>query len=280
MAYACLIPSTTAMEPLTRWTTWFKAHRAEALDLVRIYLGIGLFVRGLYFLTNSEAYFALMPETGPGFLVSGTLLHYVALAHLGGGLLLTVGLLTRIAALVQVPILLGAVLFVHRSAGLLGGDQSFELAAMVLFLLVLFTLMGGGPWSLDAYLARRAEHEREEEDAVIAANVQRLHDRAQMETEQEQVLVVSETAESEASGPIRYLDTEATCACGNDIRHPDVVVERHYSFPGVLPFVAGITATPARVSFRCRSCGEIFAETTDPALLQQYRYEEHPGPVS
>ncbi|NNF57595.1 MAG: DoxX family membrane protein [Rhodothermaceae bacterium] len=268
------------MEPLARWQTWLDAHRAEALDLVRIYLGIGLFVRGLYFLTNSEAYFALMPEAGPGFLVSGTLLHYVALAHLGGGLLLTVGLLTRIAALVQVPILLGAVVFVHGTEGLLGGDQSFELAAMVLFLLVLFTLWGSGPWSLDDYLARRAATEQEDEAALIAANVQRLRERAQMETDQEHAVVVSGEATPTASGPIHYLDTEAECSCGNDIHHPDVVVERHYSFPGVLPFVAGVTATPARVSFRCSSCGEVFAETTDPALLQQYRYEEHPGPTS
>ena len=268
------------MEPLARWTTWCNAHRAEAFDLVRVYLGLGLFVRGLLFLTNSEAYFALMPEAGPGFLVSGTLLHYVALAHLGGGVLLTVGLLTRIAALVQVPILLGAVIFVHGTEGLLGGDQSFELAAMVLFLLVLFMLWGSGPWSLDAVLARQAEHEQEDEEAVIAANVQRLHEQAHTAAHQQETVVLSDEPAQTASGPIHYLDTEAECSCGNDIRHPDVVVERHYGFPGMLPFVAGVTATPARVSFRCRSCGEVFAETTDPAMLQQYRYEEHPGPLS
>lgn len=166
------------MNALSRWREWVENHRAEALDLVRFYLGVALFVRGLLFLTNSEAYLALMPEGGPDFLVSGVMLHYVALAHLGGGLFLSLGLLTRIAALVQVPVLIGAVFHVHGSSGLFEGDQSFELAALVLFLLAVFSIWGSGPWSLDASIARRAETEREDEQAVMKANVQRLHEQA------------------------------------------------------------------------------------------------------
>ena len=62
------------MNALSRWREWVDTHRAEALDLVRFYLGVALFVRGLLFLTNSEAYLALMPEGGPDFLVSGVML--------------------------------------------------------------------------------------------------------------------------------------------------------------------------------------------------------------
>lgn len=265
------------MDLSLRWRTWAEAHRAEALGLVRVYLGLGLFARGLYFLTDSGAYFALMPEDGAGFLVSGVLLHYVALAHLGGGLLLAMGLLTRLAALVQVPILAGAVLLVHRPSGLLGGDQSFELAAMVLFLLVLFALWGGGPWSLDALLARRAETEREREEAAIAANVRRLHEHA--------IAPAADRSPLPPAPPIRAAEAPpraATehCSCDRDIHHPDVAVERHYGFPGVLPFVAGVTATPTRLTFRCRTCGEVILESSDPELLLAHRYEQHPGPAS
>lgn len=163
------------MEALSQWRDWLDAHRAEALDLVRFFIGIALFVRGLSFLTNSEAYLALMPEGGPDFLVAGTILHYVALAHLCGGLFLSLGLLTRLAALVQVPVLIGAVFHVHGSLGPFEGDQSFELAALVLFLLVVFSIWGSGPWSLDTSIARRAKTQRENEQAIMEATVERLH---------------------------------------------------------------------------------------------------------
>ena len=67
-----------------------------------------------------------------------------------GGAFLAVGLYTRIAALVQVPILAGAVFLVHWHDGLLSADQSLEFSALVLFLLVLVCAFGSGRWSLDA----------------------------------------------------------------------------------------------------------------------------------
>ena len=76
------------------------------------------------------------------------LLHYIALAHLVGGLMLTVGLLTRIAAWAQIPILAGALL-VHRHEGLMSSRQSLEFSALVFFLLVIFALAGTGPLSVD-----------------------------------------------------------------------------------------------------------------------------------
>src|SRR5690606_25926329 len=86
----------TAMDTLTRSRGWFDVHRAEALDVIRIYLGLALVVRGGLFLADPVAYLNLVPEAqGDGFLVSGLLMHYVALAHIGGGLLLAVGLATR-----------------------------------------------------------------------------------------------------------------------------------------------------------------------------------------
>src|SRR6185369_13810067 len=79
----------------------------------------------------------------------GFLMHYVMVAHFVGGLLLVLGFLTRIAALVQIPILFGAVFFVHQKDGLFALGQSLEFSALVLFLLVLFTIAGAGKLSLD-----------------------------------------------------------------------------------------------------------------------------------
>ncbi len=89
------------------------------------------------------------------------MLHYVMMAHFVGGLLLTIGFLTRIAAFVQVPILVGAVFFVHRQDGLFALGQSLEFSALVLFLLCVFTVSGAGKLSLDnvTFRPRHTPHE-------------------------------------------------------------------------------------------------------------------------
>jgi len=138
------------MEKLKQWIDWAEAHPKVWLDCVRIYLGLGLFLRGVFIISNTRAEFVqlLIERMQHPWIVTAFLLHYIALAHLIGGLMLTVGLLTRIAAWVQVPILMGA-LFLHRGEGLMTGGQSLEFSALVLFLLVTFGVSGAGPVSVD-----------------------------------------------------------------------------------------------------------------------------------
>ncbi|MBL9216045.1 MAG: DoxX family protein [Opitutaceae bacterium] len=138
------------MEKLRRFIDWAEAHPKVWLDCVRIYLGLGLFIRGVFIITNTRAEFVqtLLQRLEYPWLVTVALLHYVALAHLVGGLMLTVGLLTRIAAWVQVPILAGALLL-HRGEGLMTTGQSLELSGLVLFLLLIFGVSGTGPLSVD-----------------------------------------------------------------------------------------------------------------------------------
>jgi uncharacterized membrane protein YphA (DoxX/SURF4 family) len=150
------------MNRLSAFTTWAESHREIWLDCVRIYLGLGLFARGLLLITNtSTGYFIdLLQRANQPWVVTGTVLHYVMLAHFLGGLLLTIGFLTRIAALVQIPVLAGAVFFVHRQDGLFAMGQSLEFSALVLFLLVVFLINGAGRLSLDhaVFGERHADH--------------------------------------------------------------------------------------------------------------------------
>jgi putative oxidoreductase len=136
---------------MQRFIAWANSHREYWLDCIRIYLGLGLFARGLLLITNtSTGYFVdMLGRANQPWIATGTILHYVMLAHFIGGALLTVGFFTRIAALVQVPILVGAVFFVHRQDGLFALGQSLEFSALVLFLLVIFTVAGAGKLSLD-----------------------------------------------------------------------------------------------------------------------------------
>lgn len=138
------------MEKLRQLIDWAEAHPKVWLDCVRIYLGLGLFIRGVFIITNTRAEFILdlLKRMDFPWLVTVALLHYIALAHLVGGLMLTVGLLTRIGAWVQIPILAGAV-FVHRNEGLMSSGQGLEFSALVFFLLVVFSVSGAGPLSVD-----------------------------------------------------------------------------------------------------------------------------------
>lgn len=125
-----------------------ESNRDLVLDVVRVYLGAGLFFRGLVLVFTDVGIQQFTGGAAPSITTSG-LAMYVMAAHLVGGALLLVGLFTRLAALIQIPVLAGAVLLVHWQNGLLSANQSLEFSALVLFLLVLVFLFGGGQWSLD-----------------------------------------------------------------------------------------------------------------------------------
>jgi uncharacterized membrane protein YphA (DoxX/SURF4 family) len=93
-----------------------------------------------------------------------TVAHAIVLTHLTGGLLLVPGLLTRVAAAVQIPILVGALALVDFGAGFFAtmpGWLTFGVALCSLLVAVL----GGGRYSIDAVL----EHEQKKEHPGGAA---------------------------------------------------------------------------------------------------------------
>lgn len=144
------------MQRWHQWVAWAEARRDLWLDIIRIYLGLGLFARGLLFVSNTSSPFIinLMQRTNEPWIMTGVMLHYVIAAHLVGGALLTIGLFTRLAAAFQIPVLAGAVFLVHRQDGLFAMGQSLELSALVLFLLCVFLISGAGKLSLDHVVFR------------------------------------------------------------------------------------------------------------------------------
>lgn len=143
------------MDTARKMVSWLESHREFGYDLLRIYLGIGLCVRGALFVANPDPLMDYVLDAGDWFWPFA-IAHYVALAHLGAGLMLAVGIVTRLAAAVQIPPLIGAVFFVHFGEGLLTAGQSLEFSALVLFMLVVFATFGAGPLSADAYLDKEA----------------------------------------------------------------------------------------------------------------------------
>jgi uncharacterized membrane protein YphA (DoxX/SURF4 family) len=139
-----------ATESKTKW--W--QDPSLGLDVIRIYLGVGLMVRGALFIGRPEVLMDFLKRSNSWFLPLAAS-QYVVAAHLCGGILLALGLGTRLAAVVQIPPLIGAVLFVHIGEGLLTAGQSLEFAALVLAMLTAFSVFGAGRLSLDAWIARR-----------------------------------------------------------------------------------------------------------------------------
>ncbi|MEP7109318.1 MAG: DoxX family protein [Ferruginibacter sp.] len=139
------------MNILQRIEHWGDTHHPKWLDIIRITLGIFLCYKGIAFLRNMGELMGLMKnmvEFGPFvFIILG---HFVVFAHILGGILIVIGLFTRFACLIQIPILLAAVILILFNSN---GDMmrpysdTLFLTIIVLMLLVYFMIAGNGPWS-------------------------------------------------------------------------------------------------------------------------------------
>lgn len=130
---------------------WLKDHRDWLVDFLRIYLGGVLIYKGLEFLYDTDALIRLM-EMNNAPMAPTLLAHYIVIAHICGGVLLLSGLLTRFAAILQVPVLIGAVLFIYAKEGFMAPGSNLLYAVMILLLLFHFSLYGSGRISADYYI--------------------------------------------------------------------------------------------------------------------------------
>ncbi|MEM8599908.1 MAG: hypothetical protein AAGF99_08305 [Bacteroidota bacterium] len=62
-----------------------------------------------------------------------------------------------------------------------------------------------------------------------------------------------------------------TCACGHDRAHAEVRALPRYGAGAMVLLLAGATALPKRLDYRCARCEVVFDQTTDPAELAAYR---------
>ena len=141
------------------------------MDALRIYLGIALVIKGIYYITDMatlEAQVNLgeelisVEEIGLGQMM---IAWSVVFAHVIGGACLFLGFVTRISAAANVVILFGAIVAAISGAvgegSLLGGNADFQFASFVFFTLILFVWRGSGPLSVDHLLRIDAEKEPE-----------------------------------------------------------------------------------------------------------------------
>ena len=138
---------------------WAYAHHPRWIDILRIALGLILFIKGLLFIANTATLVEML-KTSRFEWVSFALAHYIAFAHLVGGIMITIGLLTRLAVLVQIPILIGAIVFFNTRAGFFAVNSELPFSILVLALLVFFFFYGSGPSSADQALVNERKEEK------------------------------------------------------------------------------------------------------------------------
>lgn len=126
---------------------WANAHTYLSVDLVRMALGVILFLKGISFITNTQ-YLADLLSPIDRFGGGMIFLHYVASAHILGGILIFFGLLTRWAIIIQLPILIGAVVISFMGQM---HTQNLLFSLVTLSICVAFIIYGSGKHSADYY---------------------------------------------------------------------------------------------------------------------------------
>lgn len=138
------------MNTIERTMRWGETHHPAWLDPLRMVLGLILFIKGILFIRDTEALSDMMANTSVEF-ASFLIAHYVAMVHLVGGLMIAMGLLTRVAALFNLPILFGAVFYLNMRDTYAGSGTELILSVVVLLLLIVFLVVGSGRHSVDNY---------------------------------------------------------------------------------------------------------------------------------
>lgn len=151
-----------SMNITVKISNWGDRHHPKILDVIRMLLGIYLVTKGSVFLNDAPYLRDLILENNAisqsPQLISA-LIFYVTYMHLVGGVLIFLGLFTRLAALLQLPIVFGAVFFVNILSPFVNSE--LWLSILVLALLFLFLVIGSGPLSLD-HVLRTIRKENEE----------------------------------------------------------------------------------------------------------------------
>ncbi len=134
----------TSVKSLNKWA---NAHSTFWFDGIRIILGIFLIYKGGYFVSNNRGFEDLIAPVS-NFMGGMLTFHYVAAAHIMGGIMIVFGLLTRWALLAQLPILLGAVLL-----NFIGNMNVTNLiiSLVALAVSIFYTIYGSGKHSADYY---------------------------------------------------------------------------------------------------------------------------------
>lgn len=139
------------MNVFERIEYWGDRHHPAWLDIVRIGLGVFLFIKGIGFIADTSRLTEIVNGLHIDFWPV-VAVHYVAFVHIFGGFLIALGVLTRLSCLLQMPILLVAVFFVNLRQGFSYLNSELWLSLISLVLVIVFYIIGSGRFSMDEWM--------------------------------------------------------------------------------------------------------------------------------
>ena len=125
-----------------------RSFHPQWLAICRILLGLALFIKGISFVRDKSFIRNVFNESLilQDYYWLQTIIPWLNLLC---GVFIIIGLFTRLAVLIQIPILIGAIVFVNSKNGIFQGESELLFSIIVLILLIVFLLEGGGPLSWD-----------------------------------------------------------------------------------------------------------------------------------
>lgn len=133
---------------------WEQPRRNTIVLIARIVLGMIIALKGILFLSDINRLFNLIEASRLDWFAMSGWVWYIAVSSLFCGVLIILGLFTRFALILQLPILVGAVFFINPSVNGVRFNAEFFLSLLALILLIRFLIRGPGEISMDVYRRR------------------------------------------------------------------------------------------------------------------------------
>lgn len=129
---------------------WDTSDGPTIFDLLRIFLGVALFAKGLEFIRYHQAVDEVISQSGLlPFVPAYYVMLYIVFAHLICGVLILLGFCTRLSCLALLPVLVGAfIITLQQHNQVLIPYSNMWIVVTMNVLLLFFLLEGAGSFSL------------------------------------------------------------------------------------------------------------------------------------
>lgn len=130
-----------------------SGYKPRWLTLLRVVLGIIILVKGFSFFQDSASLTSMLQSTGFDVMNNNAtaISFFITYFNLLGGVFIIAGLFTKWVSLLQIPLIIGAIVFVNSKAGISFSNTELSLSMLVLVLLIVFVKKGSGNISADEF---------------------------------------------------------------------------------------------------------------------------------
>ncbi|MCP9752397.1 DoxX family protein [Ferruginibacter sp. HRS2-29] len=130
-----------------------QSPQPKWLTIFRVILGFILIWKGYTFFKDSAALEEMIRGGGIEMFSNNTraIAFIITYINLLGGVFIATGLFTRWMSLINIPVVVGAIIFVNSKAGMSFSNTELILSIGVLILLIIFVIKGSGTLSADEF---------------------------------------------------------------------------------------------------------------------------------